>query len=176
MNRIEGRLSWGRKNHEVHKQDEFVSADIFFWPDLVNHVNPVQNDPCHPPLASCRPAFFGNSIQQMTLHPLRVEIIGRELALVWSDGKESYIPLEKLRRHCPCASCGGEPDVMGNIQRPLVSYGPQSFEMRSIHFVGGYALQPTWNDGHNTGLYSFRQLRALGPGDDGTTYARDACP
>ena len=98
----------------------------------------------------------------MTLHPLRTEVIGNELALAWSDGKESYIPLEKLRRSCPCATCGGEPDVLGYVQRPLVSYGPHSFELRGFHFVGGYALQPTWNDGHNTGLYTFRQLRALG--------------
>ena len=95
------------------------------------------------------------------LHPLRTEVIGRELALAWSDGKESYIALEKLRRACPCAACGGEPDVMGEIQRPRVSYGPHSFELRSFRFVGGYALQPTWNDGHDTGLYTFRQLRAL---------------
>ncbi|HEV3270760.1 MAG TPA: DUF971 domain-containing protein [Candidatus Methylacidiphilales bacterium] len=95
------------------------------------------------------------------LHPLRVEVIGDELALAWNDGKESYIPLEKLRRACPCASCGGEPDVMGEIQRPHVNYGPHSFEMRGFRFVGGYALQPSWNDGHDTGLYTFRQLRAL---------------
>jgi DUF971 family protein len=50
---------------------------------------------------------------------------------------------------------------MGEIQRPHVSYGPHSFELRSFRFVGGYALQPTWNDGHDTGLYTFRQLRAL---------------
>jgi len=101
-----------------------------------------------------------------TLHPLRAEVIGQELALAWSDGRESYLPLERLRRNCPCASCGGEPDVMGNVLRPQVSYGPHSFELRSFHFIGGYALQPTWNDGHNTGLYSFRQLRALGLGDE----------
>ena len=98
---------------------------------------------------------------EMTLHPLRAEVIGQELALVWSDGQESYIALEKLRRSCPCAACGGEPDVMGEIQRPHVSYGPHSFELRGFRFVGGYALQPTWNDGHDTGLYPFRLLRAL---------------
>jgi DUF971 family protein len=27
--------------------------------------------------------------------------------------------------------------------------------------VGGYALQPTWDDGHNTGLYAFPYLRKL---------------
>jgi DUF971 family protein len=98
----------------------------------------------------------------MTLHPLRAEVIGQELALAWSDGKESYIALEMLRRACPCATCGGEPDVMGEIERPHVGYGPHSFELRSFRFVGGYALQPTWNDGHDTGLHTFRQLRALG--------------
>jgi DUF971 family protein len=97
----------------------------------------------------------------MTLHPLRVDVIGRELAVAWSDGKESYIGLEKLRRACPCATCGGEPDVLGKVQRPLVSYGPPSFVLRGFRLVGGYALQPTWNDGHDTGLYTFRQLRAL---------------
>jgi DUF971 family protein len=96
----------------------------------------------------------------MTLHPLRAEVIGNELALAWSDGRESYFALEELRRACPCAACGGEPDVMGRIQRPHVSYGPHSFELRGFRFVGGYALQPTWNDGHDSGLYTFRQLRA----------------
>lgn len=97
----------------------------------------------------------------MTLQLLRAEVIGQELALVWSDGVESYLPLEKLRRACPCAACGGEPDVLGHVERPHVSYDPHSFELRSFRFVGGYALQPTWNDGHDTGLYTFRQLRAL---------------
>lgn len=99
--------------------------------------------------------------EAVRFHPARAEVIGNEFALVWSDGVESYYPLEKLRRACPCAACGGEPDVMGHIQRPHVNYGPQSFELRSFRFVGGYALQPTWNDGHDSGLYAFRYLRAL---------------
>jgi DUF971 family protein len=95
------------------------------------------------------------------LHPTRIDVIGEELAIAWSDGRESFIGLERLRRACPCATCGGEPDVLGHVQRPLVSYGPHSFELRGFRHVGGYALQPTWNDGHETGLYTFRQLRAL---------------
>ncbi len=95
------------------------------------------------------------------LHPLRAEVIGGDIAFVWSDGRESFIPLEKLRRACPCAACGGEPDVLGQVERPQVSYGPQSFDLRGFRFVGGYAFQPTWNDGHDTGLYTFPQLRAL---------------
>jgi DUF971 family protein len=94
--------------------------------------------------------------------PSRVEVIGNELAVTWGDGQESFIELEKLRRNCPCATCGGEPDVLGNQERPRVSYGPHSFELRAFKFVGGYAFQPTWNDGHETGLYTFPLLRALG--------------
>jgi DUF971 family protein len=102
----------------------------------------------------------------MTLQPSRIEVIGQELALAWNDGRESFVALEKLRRACPCAACGGEPDVMGNVDRPHVSYGPHSFELRDFRLVGGYALQPVWNDGHDTGLYTFRQLRSLDGSDD----------
>ena len=95
------------------------------------------------------------------LQPSRIEVIGGDLSLVWSDGQESFIALEKLRRACPCASCGGEPDVLGRVERPEVSYGPASFDLRNFQLVGGYAFQPTWNDGHNTGLYTFPYLRRL---------------
>ncbi len=93
--------------------------------------------------------------------PARVDVIGQELALAWSDGGESFIPLEALRRACPCAACKGEPDVLGRGENPRVSYGPQSFELRGFKFVGGYAFQPTWNDGHESGLYPFALLREL---------------
>ena len=95
------------------------------------------------------------------LHPLNISQIGDELAIAWSDGSESFIVLERLRRHCPCAMCGGEPDVMGRIERPSVSYKPQSFVLRGWQIVGGYALQPAWGDGHATGLYSFPLLQRI---------------
>ena len=101
----------------------------------------------------------------MALQLLRAEVIGNELAIAWSDGQESYVGLEKLRRACPSASCGGEPDVMGHVHRPHVSYGPQSFHLRGFRMVGGYAWQPTWDDGHITGLYSFPLLKSLSEND-----------
>ena len=96
------------------------------------------------------------------LLPTSIQHIGDELAISWSDGGETFLRLEDLRRACPCASCGGEPDVLGNIDRPEVTYTPASFELRGYQLVGGYALQPTWGDGHGTGLYSFAFLRRLG--------------
>jgi DUF971 family protein len=98
----------------------------------------------------------------MRLEPSNIQQIGDELAVVWNDGTESYLSLETLRRACPCAACGGEPDVLGNISRPLVSYNEKSFQLAGFDLVGGYALQPRWADGHNTGIYSFTYLRRLG--------------
>jgi DUF971 family protein len=98
----------------------------------------------------------------MRLLPINVQHIGSELAIAWNDGVESFLNLELLRRACPCAACGGEPDVLGNIERPEVSYTSASFELRSFAMIGGYALQPSWVDGHGTGLYSFAYLRRLG--------------
>ncbi len=93
--------------------------------------------------------------------PSLVQKIGSELAISWSDGVETYFPLEALRRACPCASCGGEPDVLGRVMRPQNEYGPASFELAGYDFVGGYGFQPRWGDGHRTGIYSHQYLRRL---------------
>ena len=99
----------------------------------------------------------------MRLEPTNIQQIGDELAIAWNDGTESYFKLEMLRRACPCAACGGEPDALGNVShRPHVSYTDKSFRLTGFDLVGGYALQPRWADGHSTGIYSFTYLRRLG--------------
>src|SRR2546422_10870824 len=97
----------------------------------------------------------------MRLEPKNVQLVGDEFAIQWNDGVESYLPLEFLRRACPCAACGGEPDVLGIVLRPEVKYTADSFALVGVVMVGGYALQPRWRDGHNTGIYSFQYLRRL---------------
>ena len=98
----------------------------------------------------------------MRLEPTNIQQIGDELAIAWNDGAESFLKLEMLRRACPCAACGGEPDVMGEVSRPRVSYTGKSFQFVGFDLVGGYALQPRWADGHSSGIYSFTYLRRLG--------------
>jgi DUF971 family protein len=96
------------------------------------------------------------------MRPLDVERIGDELAIKWDDGAESYIRLETMRRSCPCAGCKGEMDIMGNLyknpDRPLAA---NAFELVRISRVGGYALQPVWADGHDSGIFSFEYLRRV---------------
>lgn len=93
--------------------------------------------------------------------PKSIVVIGQELAVSWSDGRENYLPLQKLRKACPCALCMGEPDVMGEVAVPEKKWAPESFQLQSYQFVGGYALQFFWSDGHSAGIYSFSYLREL---------------
>ncbi|MEO8432022.1 MAG: DUF971 domain-containing protein [Acidobacteriota bacterium] len=97
--------------------------------------------------------------------PKNVLFVGSELAIVWEDGSEDYIPLEALRRACPCAMCKGERDIMGNLYKgPDRPYTPQSFQALAHRRVGGYALQIDWADRHNDGIYSWDGLREIAAG------------
>ena len=96
------------------------------------------------------------------MRPMDIQVVGQELAIKWDDGSESFVPLEKLRRNCPCAGCQGERDVMGNLYKgPAQPFTPQSVQLVRVERVGGYAVQPVWADGHNTGLYAFDYLRRV---------------
>ena len=96
------------------------------------------------------------------MQPADIRQIGGELAIKWKDGGESFIPLDTLRRQCPCAGCQGERDIMGNLLKgPETPLTPRSFQLLHIASVGGYAIQPLWADGHSTGFFSFDYLRKL---------------
>lgn len=96
------------------------------------------------------------------MRPIDLQQIGSELAVKWDDGGESFIPLETLRRACPCAGCAGEQDVMGNVHKgPEQKLVSSSFQLVRIANVGGYAVQPVWGDGHASGIFSFDYLRRL---------------
>jgi DUF971 family protein len=96
------------------------------------------------------------------VQPVDIQQIGNELAIKWDDGGENFIPLEKLRRSCPCAGCKGEVDIMGNVYKnPGKVLTPKAFELVRITGVGGYAVQPVWADGHSTGIYSFDYLKRV---------------
>jgi len=96
------------------------------------------------------------------VQPVDIQHIGEELAIKWDDGAESFLRLETLRRHCPCAGCQGETDIMGNLYKnPDKPYLPAAFQLLRIANVGGYAIQPVWGDNHASGLYSFDYLRRV---------------
>jgi DUF971 family protein len=103
------------------------------------------------------------------MRPLELQPIGQELAIKWDDGSESFIGLEQLRRHCPCAGCKGEMDVMGNLYKnPEKPLSPHAFRLLRLEPVGTYGVQPVWGDGHNSGIFSFDYLWQIAPGQKGS--------
>ena len=99
--------------------------------------------------------------------PVEIELdrAGRALRFAWADGRRSAFDWEYLRWRCPCAWCSGEGDRPGALQDRTELRADET-EMTDVELVGRYAVQPTWRDGHDTGIYTFRNLRALAEADD----------
>ena len=93
--------------------------------------------------------------------PTNIQLIGEEVAIVWTDGAESYVAFEKLRAASPSAANLGETDILGN---KYGGDGPKKFpgvQVVGWTQVGNYAIRFDFSDGHNTGLYSYDYLRKL---------------
>ncbi len=84
------------------------------------------------------------------------------LEITWADNHHSVLPLRFLRKHCPCAGCRGERDLLGRTMLPIVKTtydGP--ITAKGAELVGNYALRIDFSDGHSTGIYTFEFLREL---------------
>ena len=81
---------------------------------------------------------------------------GRATEIDWADGHRSVYPHAILRGYCPCAGCQGH---TGDVRFIAPSDAQQ--ELDEIEVVGGYAISLKWFDGHASGIYSFKYLRAL---------------
>lgn len=91
-----------------------------------------------------------------------IQFIGNELALKWEDGAESFIPTDRLRALSPSAVTQGERDLLGrSITGDEKGRDFSGVTVTGWNPVGGYAIQFTFSDGHNTGLYSFDYLREI---------------
>ena len=85
----------------------------------------------------------------------------RVLEIAFSDGKTFRLPYEFLRVYSPSAEVRGH----GPGQEVLQT-GKRNVEIRSVEPVGSYAIQPTFSDGHATGIYSWDYLYELGESQD----------
>lgn len=87
---------------------------------------------------------------------VRHERGARRVVIEWDDGHRSVFPLDYLRSWCPCAMCQGH--------LPVAKYlDLHEQELTHLEAVGNYAVAFTWQDGHSTGLYTFRLLQDLCP-------------
>ncbi len=79
----------------------------------------------------------------------------RTLELQYADGQSFTLPAEFLRVHSPSA------EVQGH-GRPVLQTGKQNVALLGVEAAGNYALKLTFDDGHDSGLYSWEYLYQLG--------------
>jgi len=93
--------------------------------------------------------------------PRNIQLIGREIAIAWNDGSESFYPVEKLRAASPSAETRGEKDIFGQQHGGTDQRHFPGVEVLGWEQVGNYALRFDFSDGHSTGLYSYDYLIEL---------------
>ena len=76
------------------------------------------------------------------------------LEIDWSDGHAGRYSHEALRVACPCADCRGHTPAQAKVIT-----GKENVRIAAIEPVGNYALRIAFDDGHDTGLYEFSELR-----------------
>jgi DUF971 family protein len=81
----------------------------------------------------------------------------RKMELVFSDGSRFELSYELLRVYSPSAEVRGH-----GPGQEVLQVGKRDVDISSLEPSGSYAVQPTFSDGHSTGIYSWDYLYWLG--------------
>ncbi|MCZ2721263.1 DUF971 domain-containing protein [Marinomonas sp. 15G1-11] len=81
----------------------------------------------------------------------------KELEIAFNNGEAYRLSAEYLRVHSPSA------EVRGHGQQvPILQYGKKDVSVLNVEGAGNYALKISFDDGHDTGLYSWDYLFNIG--------------
>ena len=92
-----------------------------------------------------------------TPQDITVHSASRVLEVSFSDGQQFRIPFELMRVYSPSAEVQGH----GPGQEVLQT-GKRQVGLLALEPVGNYAVQPTFDDGHDSGIFSWDLLYFLG--------------
>ena len=81
-----------------------------------------------------------------------------EMVLAWNTGERFTIPFLELRFLCPCAACVDENSGKRTLKKESLK---PDVKPKDVQLVGRYAVQITWSDGHNTGMYHYENLHMI---------------
>ncbi|MGD9885695.1 MAG: gamma-butyrobetaine hydroxylase-like domain-containing protein [Reyranella sp.] len=91
--------------------------------------------------------------------PIELRLLSQEakLEVEFSDARTFALPAEYLRVESPSAEVQGH----GPSQKKIVA-GKRRVTISSIEAVGHYAVRLIFDDGHDSGIFSWSYLRELG--------------
>jgi len=90
---------------------------------------------------------------------IKLRVQSRVLEVSFGDGSRYELPWEYLRVYSPSAEVRGH----GPGQEVLVT-GKENVRLKAVEPVGNYAVRLHFDDGHDSGLYTFEYLHELGVG------------
>ncbi|MFP5465915.1 MAG: gamma-butyrobetaine hydroxylase-like domain-containing protein, partial [Gammaproteobacteria bacterium] len=96
-----------------------------------------------------------------TPQDITVHSSSRVLEVVFSDGQTFRLPFELLRVYSPSAEVQGHGPGQETLQT-----GKRDVTITDLEAVGNYAVQPTFSDGHSSGIFSWDYLYLLGSRQD----------
>ncbi|GAB3184700.1 gamma-butyrobetaine hydroxylase family protein [Hydrogenophaga aquatica] len=96
-----------------------------------------------------------------TPESITVHAQSRVLEVGFSDGAMFRIPFELMRVYSPSAEVQGHGPGQETLQT-----GKRNVEIVALEPVGNYAVQPTFSDGHDSGIFSWDYLYFLGAKQD----------
>ncbi len=88
---------------------------------------------------------------------LRLRSVSRVLEVSFTETERYALPFEYLRVNSPSAEVQGH----GPGQSVLV-VGKEQVQVTGVEPIGNYAVRLVFDDGHDTGLYTWKYLRELG--------------
>ena len=99
--------------------------------------------------------------EQQTPSAIQLHSRSRQLELEYDSGERYSLSCEYLRVYSPSA------EVLGHGPgQEVLQTGKMNVAITAIKPVGNYALQLVFDDGHDTGLYSWRYLYELCQGQE----------
>jgi DUF971 family protein len=81
----------------------------------------------------------------------------RVLEVSFDDGQRFELPFEYLRVYSPSAEVRGH-----GPGQEVLQFGKENVQIKSVEPTGQYAVRLIFDDGHDTGLYSWKYLHELG--------------
>lgn len=99
----------------------------------------------------------------MSSKPTEIKLhrTSRILEIAFEDGKRFELPCEYLRVYSPSAEVRGH-----GPGQEVLQLGKENVNIEQIEPVGNYAVILHFDDGHNTGIYSWETLYELGDQQD----------
>lgn len=88
---------------------------------------------------------------------LKLRKASRVLEVAFDDGASFSLPFEYLRVYSPSAEVTGH-SAAGTV----LQVGKEKVDITGVEPIGNYAVRLIFDDGHNTGLYSWDVLYELG--------------